>query len=425
MSYKVVELGEVAEITKLAGFEFSKYIEYNDSGEIIALRAMNVKNGTLNLENIKRIDKSVSDTLTRSKLYKNDIVMTYTGSNFGDTAIIKENDKFHLAPNIAKITIKDGNNPYFFFSYIRSDYFRQQLNNYVGGSSQPTIPMKTIRKIEVPLPQIQEQEKIANILSSLDDKIELNNEMNKTLEEMAQSIFKRWFVDFEFPNEDGEPYKSSGGEMVDSELGMIPKGWEVKTIGDLCEVGSSKRIFMKEYVDSGVPFYRGKEIIEKSKGNSVSTELFITKERFEEIKEKFGVPNKNDILLTSVGTLGVAYLVGDEDFYFKDGNLTWFKNFKKEAYRYFIYKWIISSEGKKSIDAITIGSTQKALTINALKGMKLIVPSNDILSLFEGFIKSNISNIRSNNEEKNNLIDIRDSLLPKLMSGEISLNNII
>ena len=205
MNYNVVELGEVAEITKLAGFEFSKYIKYNDSGEIIALRAMNVKNGTLNLENIKRIDKSVSDTLTRSKLYKNDIVMTYTGSNFGDAAIIKENDKFHLAPNIAKITIKDGNNPYFFFSYIRSDYFRQQLNNYVGGSSQPTIPMKTIRKIEVPLPQIQEQEKIANILSSLDDKIQLNNEMNKTLEEMAQSIFKRWFVDFEFPNENGEP----------------------------------------------------------------------------------------------------------------------------------------------------------------------------------------------------------------------------
>ena len=275
--------------------------------------------------------------------------------------------------------------------------------------------------IEIKLPPLEEQEKIANILSSLDDKIELNNEMNKTLEEMAQSIFKRWFVDFEFPSEEGEPYKSSGGEMVDSELGMIPKGWEVKTIGDLCEVGSSKRIFMKEYVDSGVPFYRGKEIIEKSKGNSVSTELFITKERFEEIKEKFGVPNKNDILLTSVGTLGVAYLVGDEDFYFKDGNLTWFKNFKKEAYRYFIYRWIISSEGKKSIDAITIGSTQKALTINALKGMKLIVPSNDILSLFEGFIKSNISNIRSNNEEKNNLIDIRDSLLPKLMSGEIQI----
>lgn len=85
-----------------------------------------------------------------------------------------------------------------------------------------------IKDLIIKLPSLEEQEKIANILSSLDDKIELNNEMNKTLEEMAQSIFKRWFVDFEFPNEDGEPYKSSGGEMVDSELGMILRDGKLK-----------------------------------------------------------------------------------------------------------------------------------------------------------------------------------------------------
>ena len=366
-------------------------------------------------------------------LRENDILVTMTDlSKSGDTlgypikVPVLENKILLHNQRLGKVEIKSDkiDKDFLYYLMCSNKYRNEVLASATGTTVKHSAPDR-ILKFEFGLPSIEEQQKIANILSCLDDKIELNNEMNKTLEEMAQSLFKRWFVDFEFPNEDGEPYKSSGGEMVDSELGMIPKGWEVKTIGDLCEVGSSKRIFMKEYVDSGVPFYRGKEIIEKSKGNSVSTELFITKERFEEIKEKFGVPNKNDILLTSVGTLGVAYLVGDEDFYFKDGNLTWFKNFKKEAYRYFIYKWIISSEGKKSIDAITIGSTQKALTINALKGMKLTVPSNDILSLFEGFIKSNISNIRSNNEEKNNLIDIRDSLLPKLMSGEISLNNII
>ena len=85
-----------------------------------------------------------------------------------------------------------------------------------------------MKKLDIYLPPLEEQEKIANILSSLDDKIELNNEMNKTLEEMAQSIFKRWFVGFEFPNADGKPYKSSGGEMVESDLGMIPKGWKLE-----------------------------------------------------------------------------------------------------------------------------------------------------------------------------------------------------
>ena len=209
--------------------------------------------------------------------------------------------------------------------------------------------------------------------------------------------------------------------MVESELGMIPKGWEVKTIGDLCEVGSSKRIFMKEYVEEGIPFFRGKEVIQKSKGENISTELFITKERYKEIKDKFGVPSKNDILLTSVGTLGIPYLVDDEEFYFKDGNLTWFKNFNEEIFRYYVYQWLLSSEGKKSIDEVTIGSTQKALTINALKSMKLVIPSKNTLNKYQGFISSNIENIRENNVQKFNLIDLRDSLLPKLMSGVLKL----
>lgn len=301
-------------------------------------------------------------------------------------------------------------------------YYKMSMidfNFYNEGTTIPSLRTDTLNKIEFQIHSLEEQEKIVNILSSLDDKIELNNEMNKTLEEMAQSIFKRWFVDFEFPNEDGQPYKSSGGEMVESELGMIPKGWEVKTIGELCEVGSSKRIFMKEYIDKGVPFFRSKEIIERSKGNSISTELFITQERFNEIKGKFGVPVKNDILLTSVGTLGVPYLVDDEEFYFKDGNLTWFKNFKKEVFRYYIYQWLLSSEGKKSIDEVTIGSTQKALTINSLKSMRLVIPNTDILDRYSKFIILNIESIRANNKQKFILIDLRDSLLPKLMNGKL------
>ena len=98
-------------------------------------------------------------------------------------------------------------------------------------------------------------------------------------------------------------------------------------LGDLVGISSSKRIYAKEYLDYGIPFYRSKEIIEKHKGNEISTELYISEERYNELRERFGVPNEGDILLTSVGTLGVPYLVRDEEFYFKDGNLTWFKCF--------------------------------------------------------------------------------------------------
>ncbi|VDN29205.1 unnamed protein product [Cylicostephanus goldi] len=99
-----VKLGEIADITKLAGFEFTKYIKYNDTGEIIALRALNLRNGQLDLSDIKRIDRNVSDNLVRSRLYKGDILLTYTGNGYGDCALIEENDKYHLAPNICKIT---------------------------------------------------------------------------------------------------------------------------------------------------------------------------------------------------------------------------------------------------------------------------------------------------------------------------------
>lgn len=154
----------------------------------------------------------------------------------------------------------------------------------------------------------------------------------------------------------------------------IPEGWKETTLGEVAEITSSKRIFANEYLASGIPFYRGKEIIEKYNGNEVSTELYIHQEKFMEIKEKFGAPKAGDILLTSVGTLGIPYIVKEnEEFYFKDGNLTWFRNFI-ELESKFLFYWIISDLGKEQIAKNTIGSTQQALTIVALKNLSILLP---------------------------------------------------
>ena len=149
--------------------------------------------------------------------------------------------------------------------------------------------------------------------------------------------------------------------------------WKIYKIGDLCKISSSKRIFAKEYKDSGIPFYRGKEIIEKQKGNKISTELYISQERYDEIRAKHGVPQKGDMLLTSVGTLGIPYIVQDEVFYFKDGNLTWFYDFEDLDSRY-LYYWFLSPIGKMNIDSKAIGSTQKALTIETLSKFEISLP---------------------------------------------------
>lgn len=153
-------------------------------------------------------------------------------------------------------------------------------------------------------------------------------------------------------------------------------GWAEVCLDDLVDIGSSKRIFYKEYQPSGVPFYRSKEIIEKSQKLPVSSELNISQERYDEIEKKHGVPKKGDLLLTSVGTLGTPWVVDqDQAFYFKDGNLTWFKNFSERLHNQFLYYWLLSPQGKESLDMVSIGSTQPALTIKGLKTLRIACPS--------------------------------------------------
>jgi len=148
-------------------------------------------------------------------------------------------------------------------------------------------------------------------------------------------------------------------------------------LGEICNISSSKRIFAKEYEKKGIPFYRGKEIIEKYNGKAVSNELYISRERYEEIKERYGTPQKGDILLTSVGTLGIPWLVDEDEFYFKDGNLTWL-SVKKDIESTYLYWWLISPEAKNQINAKSIGSTQKALTIDTLNKFVISLPSLEV-----------------------------------------------
>ena len=180
---------------------------------------------------------------------------------------------------------------------------------------------------------------------------------------------------------------------------------------ELCEITSSKRIYAADYKPEGVPFYRGKEISEKHRGNlDVSTELFIDRSKFEQIRAKFGAPKAGDLLLTSVGTLGSPYVVDDgEEFYFKDGNLTWFRNFKNLDSR-FLYYWLLSPQGKAELKKCTIGSSQSAYTIVLLKEMDIYLldlPTQckiaAILSAYDDLIENNLRRIKILEEMAQNL----------------------
>ena len=195
------------------------------------------------------------------------------------------------------------------------------------------------------------------------------------------------------------------------EFDNLPEGWNDLKLGSLCKVSSSKRIFSREYVDSGIPFYRSKEIIEKANQQQISSPLYISRERFNEIKSKYDVPEEGNILITSVGTIGIPYIVKEnEEFYFKDGNLTILNNYKKNTISHFLYYWINSKKTQEQIDSVLIGTTQKALTIQNLKNLKIKLPTLREQQKIALILSAFDDKIELNNQINKNLEDMAQAL---------------
>lgn len=179
---------------------------------------------------------------------------------------------------------------------------------------------------------------------------------------------------------------------------------------ELCNISSSKRIYRKEYQQTGIPFYRGKEIIQKANNIPISDKLYISTEKYNEIEQKYGVPHKGDILITAVGTIGVSYLVKDERFYFKDGNLIWIKDFDKKVDNEYLFIYLNSLKFKNELEKIAIGSTQRAITIIELKKIKINLPSIEIQKKMVKIYKGLDKKIELNNQVSENLYEITSKL---------------
>lgn len=228
------ELNKHVFVTKLAGFEHTKYIQQNqikrkiNNSDIPLVQGKNIRDGHFVNKYDWYIQKEISDKLSRSKLNKICILIPYVGSNLGEVGIFYHNEDCHLASNVAKIELID--------DYFDIEYLKYYLQSKIGqsylfqskqGSAQPNITMEAIRKTKIINYDKKRQVFIAKILKSIDKKIELNSKINNELEAMVKTIYDYWFLQFEFPNEEGKPYKSSGGKMVwnDELKREIPEGW--------------------------------------------------------------------------------------------------------------------------------------------------------------------------------------------------------
>ena len=386
----------LTEITSKIGDGLHGTPKYDVNGDYFFVNGNNLSDGEIIIKpDTKRV--SEKEFIKHKKPLTDKTILLSINGTIGNVALFK-GEKCMLGKSACYININDFADRNFMYYEFRNRNFQTYIQECATGTTIPNVPLKGIREYRFKLPPLNEQKAIADILSGFDEKINLLHRQNTTLEMMAQVIFKQLFF------EEAE------------------NNWETKKLEDILTISSSKRIFYKEYVSSGIPFYRSKEIIELSNGGNTSTELFITEERFNEIDLKFGSPRKGDILLTSVGTLGVSYRVRENDkFYFKDGNLTWFSEFNLLPSS-IIYCWLNSSVGKEELDNISIGSTQAALTISGLRQIELKIPPQNIINQLNDDLESIYQKLEFNQKQIRTLEKMRDSLLPKLLNNTIKLS---
>lgn len=393
MKFEMVPLGTVSEVTKLAGFEYSKYFTYDDSGEIIALRALNLRHGELDLTEVKRISRSISEELPRSRLYNGDIVLTYTGNGYGDCAIITDDNRFHLAPNICKISSRrDLIEPYFLYSYMRSEEFYQSMRNHVVGSSQPTIPMKTIRLLPVPLPPKEVQKKIIGIVSAFDKKIRTDKRINKNLEQQAQAIFRDSFLRHK----------------------KLPDGWCISCLSDIANYtnGLAMQKYRPMADEAGLPVLKIRELRQGSVDNS-------TERCSLSIKPEY-IVHDGDVVFSWSGSLLVDFWCGGTC----GLNQHLFKVTSEKYDKWFYYAWT-----QFHLEQFIAVAADKATTMGHIKRTELdratvFIPSKSDYTAIGGILSPIYDTIIKNRLESRKLMELRDMLLPKLMSGEIDVSNL-
>ena len=284
------------------------------------------------------------------------------------------------------------------------------IKSMVGSSGRQRVQQDVLENYCMNLPSLHTQQKIANILSSLDDKIEVNRRINEQLEELAGALFKSWFVDF-------EPFKD--GEFVDSELGMIPKGWKVGTLSDIGEVvggATPSKSKSEYYTDNGISWITPKDLsINKDKFISKG-EIDITELGYSKCSAKM-MP-RGSVLFSSRAPIGYIAIAKNE--------LCTNQGFKSVvpqlAGTAFIYYYL--KNNVSNIESMASGSTFKEASGALMKSLNVIVPPSNILQDFEEKVCSIFDKQESLEEEIHHLITLRDTLLPKLMSGEIDVNEV-
>lgn len=374
--------------------------------------------GTINKEGLKSVDE---DNAEKYLLKPNDIVFARTGGSTGRSYFYDGNDgEFVFAGFLIKFSLDPQKiNPKFLKYYTLSSDYRGWVNSFNTGSTRGNINAQTYANMIIRLPEREQQNLLVDILSCLDDKIELNNRMNKNLEEMAQAIFKSWFVDF-------EPFQE--GEFEESDSGMIPKGWRVGKLDECIDFYNgyafkSKELMDIETLDSYRVFKMGH--IKKGGGlNSDGTKSWISKGACKHLGKY--VLSKGDLLMCmtdmkgNVALLGHTALMNVDDMYVVNQRVGLLRVNNTFCMDYpYLYILTNSRSFIENLRGRANSGVQVNLSTSEIKDSKILIPTEEVNFEFNKIVKPMFEKIFEIVQENQRLMNIRDTLLPKLMSGEV------
>lgn len=368
------------------------------------------EDGTLNYSSMKSVEDS---NYTKYVLRENDIVFARTGNSTGKNYYYDIEDgelvyagfliKFSIDPN--KVV------PKYIKYYCMSEQYYGWVRGFSTGSTRGNINAKTYGDLELLLPPSFYQKKAVSILERIEKKIRLNNQIIFNLEELASTLFKRWFVDFEFPDENGNPYKSSGGKMDDSEFGKIPEGWEATSLSDIANYknGLAMQKFRPDEDEESLPVLKIKELNQGfTDSNSDRCSIDIS----DEVKIENG-----DVVFSWSGTLLVKIWTGGN----AGLNQHLFKVTSNKFPKWYYYLWTKFYMNKFIGIAKDKATTMGHIKRQHLNEAKVLIPSIDMLEKFGKVLGPTIDMVTEKGIENLELSNLRDSLLPKLLSGEIEL----
>lgn len=360
-----------------------------------------------------KITKQGFENSSAKMIEPNSIIVAMYGATAAKLAI----NKIPLSTNQAccNLTVDEKKADYhFIYYYLRNEY--SNLVNLTNGGAQQNLSSGVIKNFEIKAPDLKTQQRIASILSSLDDAIELNQQINKTLEEMAKAIFKEWFVNFNFPSTSSGQRPNATGKFQETEIGKIPVGWKVGKLGYIYKTtsgGTPSRAKLEYYKNGIYQWVKSKEL-----DNSfiIDTEEKITADALKKSSAKL-VPKYSVMIAMYGATVGEIGIISNE----ATCNQAICAFLPNIDYPFsFIYQFLLLN--KQDIISQAVGSAQQNISQQLLLNYALVIPPSELVKAFHKIVEPLFFQIEQGINENQSLINLRDTLLPKLMKGEININ---